>query len=61
MQCDRCKRTIKADGTTYAVQYRGSFCPEEICEFCLDKDGEEISEFIELDLKSKLAKFCVLT
>lgn len=48
MECDRCKGHIEADETTYTVQYKDAPCREEICGFCLDKDGEKISEFVEL-------------
>ena len=48
MQCDRCKRNVKTNETMYTVQYGDSTHPEEICGLRFDRDGEKISEFIEL-------------
>jgi len=54
MQCDRCRKDIKANETTYTVQYEDSPHPEEICESCIDKDGEKISKFIELGFQLRV-------
>jgi len=43
MKCIRCNE----HEAIYIVEYKDSFYPEEICEFCLDKDGEDIEVVFE--------------
>lgn len=43
MKCNRCKENKAA----HVVQYKDTFYPEEICDFCSDKDQEEIDFVLE--------------